>query len=79
VPFPYQEHGGPSLTQRVRDLYLQMVGEYTSRGFTQEQFVGEFLNHVQEQITEHNRPDEEWIAIAEDIQEALTGTRPQHR
>jgi hypothetical protein len=75
--FPRQEHGElPSLRQRVRNFYLQTVSESTSLGLPQGQIAGEFVDQLQEQMEAHNRPSQEWIDTAEDIQEEVTGRRP---
>lgn len=77
VLFPRQQHGElPNLRQRLQNLYLQTVSEYTSQGLPQGQIAGEFVDQLQEQMEEHNRPSQEWIDASEDIQELLTGRRP---
>jgi hypothetical protein len=77
VLFPRQQYGElPSIRQRLQNLYLQTVSEYTSLRLSQEQIVGEFVDQLQEQIEEHNRPSQEWIDASEDIQELVTGRRP---
>jgi hypothetical protein len=77
VLFPRQQHGElPSLRQRLQNLYLQTVSEYTSLGLPQGQIAGEFVDQLQEQMEDHNRPSQEWIDASEDIQELVTGRRP---
>jgi hypothetical protein len=77
VLFPRQQHGElPSLRQRLQGLYLQTVSDYASLRLSQEQIAGEFVDQLQEQIEEHNRPSQEWIDASEDIQELVTGRRP---
>ncbi len=75
--FPRQEFGGlPSLRQRVHNFYLQTVSEYTSVGLSQGQIAGEFVDQLQDQLEAHNRPNQELIDTSEDVQELVTGRRP---
>jgi hypothetical protein len=77
VLFPRQQQWElPNLRQRLHNLYLQTVSEYTSLRLSQQQIAGEFVDQLQEQIEEHNRPSQEWIDASEDIQELVTGRRP---
>jgi hypothetical protein len=77
VLFPRQQQWElPNLRQRLHNLYLQTVSEYTSLRLSQQQIAGEFVDQLQEQIEEHNRPSQECIDASEDIQELVTGRRP---
>ena len=76
--FPRQEFGGlPSLRQRVHNFYLQTVSEYTtSLNLSSGQIAGEFVDQLQDQLGAHNRPNQELIDTSEDVQELVTGRRP---
>jgi hypothetical protein len=67
-----------ALRHRLRSLYLTLVAEYIPSGLSTNDISGAFGNQLQEQMEAHNRPSQEWIDAIEDIQQELTGRRPNH-
>ena len=65
-----------ALRHRLRNFYLTLVTEYTPSGLSANVISGEFVDQLQEQMRAHNRPNQEWIDASEDIQEEVTGSRP---
>jgi hypothetical protein len=61
---------------KLLSLYQTLVKEYTPSGLRADEIAGEFVDQLQEQMKSHNRPDQEYIDALEDIQEELTGRRP---
>jgi hypothetical protein len=72
-----RESFNKALRYRLRNLYLTIVTEYSPSGLGANEIAGEFLDQLQEQMEEHNRPSQEWIDASEDIQEEVTGRRPR--
>jgi hypothetical protein len=65
-----------ALRKRLKDIYLTIRAEYALSGLGVNEIAVEFLGQLEEQIKEHDRPNQEWIDASEDIQQEVTGRRP---
>jgi chromosome segregation ATPase len=65
-----------ALRHRLLSLYLTLGAEYTPSGLRADEIAGEFVDQLQEQMDAHERPSQEYLDTIEDVQEELTGRRP---
>ena len=66
-----------TLRQRLRELYVNTLIEYTSPELQPQQIAGEFIDQLEEQMNNHHRPEWEITQAMEDVQEEVTGRRPR--
>jgi hypothetical protein len=74
--YPNQQHW-ELLRRELLNLHMNVLSDYAHAELQPQNISIEFIDHIEEQMEKYHRPGWETLQIMEDIQERVTGSRPQ--